>query len=160
MPTQKTVVDQSYVFKPGERGEFEYAIVGGNVYFQAVQIGMIESRLEKIPGLQYLGHSMPPVGENRIIFKVKAIEQPNDGGPVVHQAGVSAIIIVAAITGIAIFTWLSLREIRLVSTVTDGPVIGNPITDMAGSAKAGFTMVTVLILAGVGWYVYRALKSK
>jgi len=159
MPTQRTVVDQSYVFKPGERGEFEYAIVGGNVYFQAVQIGMIESRLEKIPGLQYLGHSMPPVGENRIIFKVKAIEEPGSN-PAIHQAGVSAIIIAAAITGIAIFTWLSLREIRLVSTVTDGPVIGNPITDVAGSARAGFTMVTVLVLVGVGWYVYRALKSK
>jgi len=107
---KKIEIGKNKRLNPGDVIEMHF-VTTGMTWPTAVQIAMIEWRLEKRKDFRIMSHSLP-VG-NRVIFTILISEPAEEKVPQVYAAGigVTAAIIGAAIIGAGVVAWLTLDKI-------------------------------------------------
>ncbi len=132
----RTEIDRNAELLPGEIIELEF-IARGFVLLRAVQMAIIENKLNREPNYDVLGWRLED-NDRRVIFKVKIIEPP--AGVEVQRAGIGAAIAWAVVViGGGLFVWLSLDKIY---KITETPAGKMAIS--AAAAIVGLVLLKVL----------------
>lgn len=153
-------ISKLYKLKTGDRVEIEYA-VGPWLpdWIKAIQLGHAENKLEDMPNVKlwrywYLkdGVRTSAADATRIVFDVEIIKPDTRDGGQVQEAGVLAGVLATAIAVVGVTVWLSLREIRLKSSV-DADLGKTPGGQIATATK-GVAGLGLVALLGLGAYIY------
>lgn len=121
----KIEITKDAILMPGDTIELHYTVLGP-AWLKAVQLEMIESRLEKDP--RFYMYSQKWTGEkgNRLIITVQVIKPPAAAGQEAQQAGVpvATLLIVVGSAAAALFVWLSLEKMYKIVETPTGAVLG------------------------------------
>jgi len=123
---------------PGDELEFHYDVSPG-LWLKAVQMAMIETRLEKEKRFRIEGYEFQGDYDRDLVIRIRVITPPKDEPPEVQEAGVPVAYIILAIAAAAsaLFVWLSLGKMYKITSSGTGTVV-----------SIGAVAIILLILLG------------
>lgn len=129
LKTEKIEISINKPLNPGDRIEMHF-LTTDMFWITAVQIALIESRLENREDFRILNHSLPEY--NKVIFTIEVLKT----NPVI----VTAAVIGAAIIGAGIITWLVLDKVYEIVESPAGTVA------LAGTGSLGIAALFIAVL--------------
>lgn len=147
-------IDKNKPLKPGDIIDLEYRTTG-EVWVPAIQISMIEWQLEGRSDWEIISNSLPTAG--RLTFKVLVLDTvPQEPELQTASAGVTALMVSAAIVAVGAITWLTLDKVyQFVEIVPDAveKVSETPAGQvaLAGAGSLGIALLIYVISQYVNW---------
>ncbi len=113
----RTEIDKNTELAPGDIIEIEF-ITRGFTYLRAVQMAIIESKLDKDPSYDVLSWRLED-DDRRVVFRIKIVQPV--ASVEIQRAGIgTAIAWAIVVVGGGLFVWLSLDKIYKITETPTG----------------------------------------
>ena len=134
-------ISKDAVLQPGDIIEMHYKVIGP-VWLKAIQIAVIESKLEKDPRFDLRTIWFEGENDRTLIMRIMIMRPRPEEPPEIQEAGVPVTVIIVAVAAAAgaLFVWLSLSRIyKIVQTPGGVATLG-----LAGAAVVGLLIFFLL----------------